>query len=403
MKVLHIVPTYLPAYNRGGPIWSVHNLNKWLVKMGADVTVYTTNIDVEGKVETGKEVLVDGVKVWYFPASFPKIWEYWRVGILPAFLPRHWEYSKNLHIALKKHMREFDVIHVTSTFLFASVLGACYAKKYKKPFVISPRGNLMEPLELKGAFEKKMYIRLVEKRALKEASAVHFTVKEEEIQYLHYKLPLKKSIIIPNGIETSEFKSSGEEGMFRKKFNIPGDKKIILFLGRISWKKGLDTLIPAFAEVAKQKPEAILVIAGSDDEGYGKNVKFLISNFKLQDKVLFTGMISGNDKIAALQESDVFVLPSYSENFSMAAVEAMYMKLPVVLTERVGVASLVKEYGAGIVTKKDEKEIAEAILQILNTPTLGSRMGGAGRKLVEERFEMSNIAARWFESYRNLL
>ena len=371
--------------------------------MGADVTVYTTNIDVEGKVETGKEVLVDGVKVWYFPASFPKIWEYWRVGILPAFLPRHWEYSKNLHIALKKHMREFDVIHVTSTFLFASVLGACYAKKYKKPFVISPRGNLMEPLELKGAFEKKMYIRLVEKRALKEASAVHFTVKEEEIQYLHYKLPLKKSIIIPNGIETSEFKSSGEEGMFRKKFNIPGDKKINLFLGRISWKKGLDNLITAFAEVAKQKPEAILVIAGSDDEGYGKNVKFLISNFKLQDKVLFTGMISGNDKIAALQESDVFVLPSYSENFSMAAVEAMYMKLPVVLTERVGVASLVKEYGAGIVTKKDEKEIAEAILQILNTPTLGSRMGGAGRKLVEERFEMSNIAARWFESYRNLL
>ena len=70
MRTLHIVPTYLPAYNRGGPIWSVHNLNKWLVKKGADVTVYTTNIDVENKVETGKETLVDGIKVYYFQKLF---------------------------------------------------------------------------------------------------------------------------------------------------------------------------------------------------------------------------------------------------------------------------------------------------------------------------------------------
>ena len=101
-------------------------------------------------------------------------------------------------------------------------------------------------------------------------------------------------------------------------------------------------------------------------------------------------------KATAICGSDIH---AYESSPGMLAM----MKLPVVLTERVGVASLVKEYGAGIVTKKDEKEIAEAILQILNTPTLGSRMGGAGRKLVEERFEMSNIAARWFESYRNLL
>ena len=118
-------------------------MNKWLVKKGIDVTVYTTNIDVENKVETRKEVLVDGVKVWYFKKSFPKILEYWKVGFLPAFLPRHWEYSKDLHIALAKHMGEFDVVHVTSTFLFASVLGAYYARKYKKPYIISPRGNLM--------------------------------------------------------------------------------------------------------------------------------------------------------------------------------------------------------------------------------------------------------------------
>lgn len=403
MRILHVVPTYLPAYNRGGPIWSVHNLNKWLVKKGADVTVYTTNIDVEEKVETGKETLVDGVRVWYFQKSFPKIWEYWRVGFLPALLPRHWEYSKDLHAALKKHTREFDVVHVTSTFLFASVLGSYYAQKYKKPFIISPRGNLMEPLELKGAREKKFYIHLVEKKMLAKASAIHFTVKEEESQYLHHKLPFTKSIIIPNGIELCEFARHVEPGLFRQKFNISKNKKVILFLGRISWKKGLDTLIPAFAEVIKKEPEALLVIAGSDDEGYAKNVKFLISNFKLQDKVLFTGMLAGELKIAVLKESDVFVLPSYSENFSMAAVEAMYMKLPIVITERVGVASLVREYGAGIVVKKNETEISNALIRMMQDTNLRALMREAGRRLVEEKFEISKIADRWIEAYQDLI
>ena len=403
MKVLHIVPTYLPAYNRGGPIWSVHNLNKWLVKKGIDVTVYTTNIDVENKVETRKEVLVDGVKVWYFKKSFPKILEYWKVGFLPAFLPRHWEYSKDLHIALAKHMGEFDVVHVTSTFLFASVLGAYYARKYKKPYIISPRGNLMEPLELKGAFEKKLYIRIIEKKALKEASAIHFTVKEEEAQYLYHKLPLKHSIIISNGLDTNEFKSIVEHGRFRKKFNISQNKKILLFLGRISWKKGLDTLIPAFAEVVKKEPEAILVIAGGDDERYKRNVQLLITNYQLQNDVIFTGMIEGEMKIAALKESDVFVLPSYSENFSMSAVEAMYCGLPVIVTEHVGVASLVREYGAGIVTKKNEEEIAKAIIKILKDDEIRALMKKAGKRLVEEKFETSRIAEEWMGAYQSLL
>lgn len=403
MKILHIVPTYLPAYNRGGPIWSVHNLNKELVKKGIDVTVYTTNIDVEGKVEEGKEVIVDGVKVWYFPASFPRIWEYWRVGIIPAFFPRHWEYSRDLHKALIRNTKNFDIIHVTSTFLFASALGPWYAKKHDIPSVLSPRGNLMEPLELKGARKKKAYIHLIEKRSLAKFSAIHFTVPQEKEQYLHHELPLKKAVIIPNSIEVGEFKDRPQKGEFRNKIRLPKEAELILFIGRLNWKKGFDTLIPAFRRVAKKNPRARLVIAGGDDEGYRRNIQLLISNFQLEDKVIFTGMITGADKIAVLQDCDVFVLSSYSENFSMAAVEAMHFGLPVVLTKRVGVAPDVKKAGAGFVVEKDEKKVAQAMINILEDKDRKNKMGKAGRNLVEEKFEVSSTTDKWIEIYKDLL
>src|SRR5512146_3137686 len=113
MKILHIVPSYLPAYGYGGPIQSVHNLNKWLVKKGMDVTVYTTNIDGRKRlnVPTCEEVVLDGVKVRYFPITFAP-----------------WQYSSAMKAALEENAGGFDLIHITSVFLSASTLGAYYAK-----------------------------------------------------------------------------------------------------------------------------------------------------------------------------------------------------------------------------------------------------------------------------------
>src|SRR3989344_2837409 len=151
MKILHIIPTYVPAFRYGGPILSVHNLNKWLVKQGVDVTVYTTNIDGKGTLDvpTNREVLLDGVKVYYFPIT-----------------SRVWQYSYELHRALAKNAGLFDLVHITSIFLSASSLGSYYAKKFNKPYIISPRGSLMkEPLG-KKPLKKNPYLSLIEKRNL---------------------------------------------------------------------------------------------------------------------------------------------------------------------------------------------------------------------------------------------
>ncbi len=386
MKILHVVPTYYPAFVRGGPIWSVHNLNKALVKRGIDVTVYTTDLDIPETTPRNCEVVVDGVKVWYFPASF-----------------RPWQYSCEMHRALRENMKDFDMVHVTSVFLSASTLGARYAKKFGKPYIISPRGSLMrEPVMQKHRFAKMLYLWLVEKRNLKWADAIHFTVPMEREEYEELGLPLCQAFVIPNGIEPDELGAPGKPGAFREKFGIPQRKRIILFLGRIDWKKGFDTLIPSFAALLERIPEAFLVIAGEGGKGYTEEVKAMVSREGVGDKVLFTGLLTGQNKAAALAEADVFTLPSYAENFGMAVAEAMYAGLPVVITEGVGIASDIRKAGAGIVIRKDEQALTDALMQILANDAERKIMGERGRALVKEKFVMPKITNQWLTAYNNL-
>lgn len=387
MKILHITPSYIPAYSHGGPVVSVHILNRWLVKLGVDVTVYTTNVDGNKKLDVplNKEVNIDGVKVFYFPLSF-----------------RAWEYSRAMHHAIAENIKNFDIIHITSVFLSASTLGAYYVRKYKKPFIISPRGNFMKQTYGSKSLKKEVYTHLIEKFALKSASAIHFTSEAEKCDYIETKLPFRKALIIPNPFE-SENIDPVENNLFRNKWGIKEDVGIILFIGRLNWVKGFDTLIPAFAEVLKKNQKVRLVIAGPDEAGYKKNIQLLITNYQLQDSVIFTGLISGKEKKAVLRESSVFVLPSFSESFSMATIEAMAAEKPVVITKGVGISSEVEKVGAGIVVEKDVNQVADAILKVLSNPDLAKKMGENGRKLAKEEFSPEKIAEKWVKEYDKII
>lgn len=395
MRILHIVLSYFPAYRHGGPIASVHAMNKALAAAGADVTVYTTNIDGAGLIDVPRErqVVLDGVKVTYFPLTW-----------------RPWVYSRALHRALAAHAEEFDVIHVTSVFLCASMLGAYYAKKFGVPYVISPRGSLMkEPLAMKSAFLKRLYLALIEKRNLTGAAAIHFTVEKEKEEYVAAGFLMKRSVVIPNAYEESEEDAKRSGGInMRKKLNISEEVPVVLSLGRITWKKGFDTLIPAFKEVKEKIPNAVLVIAGNDEEGYGENVKLLITNYQLQDSVIFTGLIVGAEKRALLEATTVFALPSYSENFGMAPVEAMAHGTAVVVTRNVGIADNVERAGAGLVVREKTeqkdcvKEFADAMMRALREEGKEKRMGAKGRALVREAYAPAAVAARMLRAYNEI-
>lgn len=391
MKVLHLVSFYTPAFLGGGPIFSIHNLNKWLVKKGVQVTVFTTNLDgASGNLDVplSQPVSIDGVVVWYFPVVFF----------------RKFEYSRVFHKKLAEAVSQFDLIHIDSIFRATSTLGGYYARKCKKPHLISPRGSLMKkPLKKKSSLKKKIYLALVEKRNLARAGVIHFTTEREKGEYEALGLPARKAVVIPNGLDPADLNQETPANFFRNKFGIDKSKKIILFLSRISWKKGLDTLISACADVFEDFPDALLVIVGSDDEGYQKKVEDIINKNGVKSSVIFAGLLLGKDKIAVLRESDVFVLPSYSENFGMAVIEAMYFGLPVVVTPEVGIAKKIEEADAGLVVKKETKAVTEAIKKIISNKDLAEEIGKRGRELVEREFLMPSIAEKWLQEYRSII
>jgi len=454
MKILHVVSSYWPAFEFGGPIESVHNLNKELAKKGVDITVYTTNsglrnirmsdiqklnLSISGMSDIqniGKgKCEIDGVKIYY----------------LPYYGYVHWTFSPDLFWLIKKNIKNFDLIHITGIWNFPVWAGAFWARFYKKPYIISPRGSLMkEPLEKKSSLKKRLHLLLIARKDLKNASALHFTVEAEKEEYLKAGLPIKKAIVIPNGIDiqfqevrppeinrqylggrTSQVlrTSDIQKLEFRKKFNIAPDRKIVLFLSRLNWIKGLNTLIPAFAEVVKKEPKAVLVLAGGDEENYKKEIMKMIDEINIETSdvlrtsdvqdinphksaeisinqcfnIIFTGMLIGEEKFAAFRESDVFVLPSYSENFGNVVLEAMYFGLPVIITKYVGISPSIKKAGAGLVINKDEKQLAEAILKILENPELAQKMGTNGKKLIETEFSSEKVTENWIKEYKNLI
>ncbi len=332
---------------------------------------------------------MDGVKVFYFPSR--------------GFF-RKWSYSPQLHKKIKDTVKNFDIIHITSVFLAASTLGANYARKFKKPYIISPRGTLMkEPMTLRNAFVKKTYLRLIEKSNLINASAIHFTSKKEAEEYKPLNLFCKSEVVIPNSLNFRELDTPTEPGAFRRKHNISADKKIVLFLGRLNWKKGFDTLIPAFRAVSEKIPEAILIIAGPDENNYKKEIERKIENCKLKigSQVIFTGLILGESKVSALKDSDVFVLPSYSENFGMSVIEAMYLNLPVIVSKGVALAEEIEAAKAGLVIDKDEKNAENAIVYALTNNL--EEMRAKARTLVETSFSEYKIGQNWLEAYQHLI
>lgn len=366
MKLLHVVPTYVPAWRHGGPILAVHGLCRALVERGHEVTVLTTDVHGDGRLDVplGKPVKIDGVEVWYFPVRWPR-----RLYVSPA-----------LGRAARRALRSVDLLHLHSVFLWPTAAAAREAERAGVPYVVSPRGMLVPDLiARRGRWRKRAWMFLAERRTLARAAALHATSTLEADEAARLGFPLPPVCVVPNGVDLPREDGDG----LREPF--------LLFLGRVSWKKGLDRLIPALARC----PGVELKIAGNDEEGLRPELERLAVEAGVSGRVIFLGSVAGEEKAALLRRAAVLVLPSRSENFGNAVLEAMAAGCPVAVTPEVGLAETVRETGAGIVVDVadgDPVRLGEALRELLADAARRQEMGCRGARAAADRFGWPAVA-----------
>jgi len=381
LRILHVVPTYYPAVRYGGPIRSVHGLATALVRRGHEVHVYTTSVDGPDdlNVPLGQPVNLDGVWVHYFP--------------VPALRRLYW--APQLATALKCTVGGFDVAHLHSIFLWPTWAAARAAGRAGVPYITAPRGMLVrEMIRKKNAWVKSAWINLIERGTFTRAAGVHVTAEIEADELRAFGWPLHEVTYIPNGVDIPTRPPARAAGPYG---HIPA--RYALFLSRISWKKGLDRLITAWQWV----PDIPLVIAGNDDEDYQSRLEAQARALGLGHRVLFIGPVSDQDKWALYAEAQLFVLPSYSENFGNVVAEAMAVGCPVLVSPEVGIAALVAEVGAGKVIDCEPAQLAETVREMLSDDSLRAEMGARGRETVLARLSWDGVAEQAENLYRRVL
>jgi glycosyltransferase involved in cell wall biosynthesis len=383
MRILHVISSVAPGY--GGPSKAVVEMCRELVRRGEQAEIYTTNIDVYSRMDVplGRPIETNGVQITYFPVE------------VSAF----YKVSPSLARALRSSIPSFDIVHIHSLYQFPATVAAYYCRLYQVPYIVRPHGTLDPFLYRRHRIRKWLYETLWERRNLAHAAAVHFTAQEE--MELASSLGLRfRGVVVPLGLELDQRSPSPLK--MAECWPATAGKKIVLFLGRINFKKGLDVLAKAFGAVACKRDDVHLLLAGPDTEGYGAKVRDWLKHEGVLHKSTFTGMLNGERKAVTLEQSAMFVLPSYTENFSIAAVEAMAAGLPVVISNRVNIWREVSAGGAGIVVQPEAQSTADAITQLLDDPGSAAQMGERGRMLAHERFTWNTAGSLLLELYRQI-
>jgi glycosyltransferase involved in cell wall biosynthesis len=386
MKILHVIANLVPRY--GGPSQACWEMARAVAQLGHQVSIYTTNQDGPGELEVplDRPVQRDGVEVRYFPIQ----------------APRFWGTSLPLALALRRKVPASDLVHIHSLYLFHDLVAGHWCRRYAVPYLVRPHGTLDPFMHRRHRGRKRLMERLFEHRNIRRAAALHFTTAEEEKLAAPFTFQTP-GLVVPLGINWEEFAELPEPGEFRRRHPEIADKAIILFFGRINFKKGLDILARAFGAVARRREDVHLVIAGPDNEGWEARVRAWLAEEGMGARTTFTGMLLGPEKLAVLRDASLFVLPSYSENFGLAVVEAMATGLPVIISDKVNIWREVQAAGAGRVIPADAPALADQLLDLLDNPGAATHMGQKGRSLVQERFQWPRIARSLVEAYERII
>ena len=389
MRILHLTPYYAPAYAFGGVVRAVEGMAAALVKRGHEVTILTTDaLDQRRRFEGSLDETLAGARVLRRPNAWP-----WLRGRLNLSTPR------GLKQTAETILPTVDVLHVHEFRTLENLLVTPVAQRLGKPIALSPHGTL-SPDTGRGRL-KTVWDRLLSPGlALRVDHVVALTDAERDEAETFWRNFGKRQrptqfSVIPNGVYLPAFDQRQLAADFRARYAL-GDSPVVLFVGRLQERKGVDVLIQAFKAAGLE--DARLLIVGPD-EGMLSELRALAAG---DPRIVFTGYLEGDARLGALAAGDIFALPATGEGQPIAALEAMAAGMPAVLSAGCNLDEAAAA-GAGFVVEASAAAFAEKLGLLLTNAALREAMGQRARELVAARYEWDSVAERLEEVYAGLL
>ncbi|WP_416670362.1 hormogonium polysaccharide biosynthesis glycosyltransferase HpsP [Egbenema bharatensis] len=396
MRLLQIVPSISLIY--GGPSQMVLGLSKALASQGAEVTILTTTANGDTgqaplDVPIDRPVEQDGYQIRYFPCS--------------PF--RRYKFSLDLLRWLSAHADEYDLAHIHALFSPVSTAAATVARSKNLPYILRPLGTL-DPADLKKKrYLKQIYAALFERANIAGAAALHFTSDQEakvsdRFGALTRDLILPLGVSIPTPLPLSAHCNAPLPLSVRTNCDSSLPPKL-LFMSRIDPKKGLDLLLPALEQLLSEGLQFKFILAGGNpqDPHYEKQIHDRIQSSPLKDSTTITGFVSGDAKTELLRSADLFVLPSYYENFGIAVAEAMASGIPVVVSDQVHIWQEIQQAEAGWICNCDRTSLTNQLRVALQSAEERQRRGANARTHALEHYSWDAIAQQMLLAYQQLL
>jgi glycosyltransferase involved in cell wall biosynthesis len=386
MKILQIIPAISLVY--GGPSQMVLGLSAALSRAGAKVTILTTdaNGDVNQApldVPLGVPIAQDGYEIIYFRCA--------------PF--RRYKFSVRLLQWLAQHAHEYDVAHIHALFSPITSMAATVARQKGLPYVLRPLGTL-DPADLRKKQQiKQLYATVLEKPNLAGAAAVHFTSRQEAAVSERFGVATK-DWVFPLGVMLPEKAPVS----LRDRVGIPADRPIVLFMSRIDQKKGFDLLLPALNQLMAAGIDFSFVLAGGNPQEpeYEAQIRQQIAASPLADRTHILGFVRGGEKTTWLETADVFVLPSYYENFGIAVAEAMAVGTPVVISDQVHIWPEIEQAQAGWICQCNVDSLAAALQDSLVSAIERKQRGIHAQELVLRHYSWDAIAGSMMMAYEEI-
>lgn len=377
MRILHVIRDLAPS--TGGPVTAVQGMAAAEADLRHTVSVVSTDFGLT------EQPRVNDVTITAFPCRLSS-----------------WRYSQELAKALPSLIKSSDIVHIHTIWEHPTWVTAKICKRLGKPYILRPCGMLDRWSLTQSAWKKKVYLHLLAASVIRNAAALHFTSEEELTNSLNMGR-VNRGFVVPNGLPASAIENLPDPRAFCQRFPELTEKRLVLFLSRLHYKKQPDVVIKAFHRVCGMDDRLTLVLAGPAEPAYMAELKKSASDLHLTDRIIFTGMLQGVAVREAYRAAEIFVLPSLQENFGIAVAEAMAAGCPVVVSEQVNLETDIQKAKAGIVCTSDIESTAAAMKTLLADESLRVQMGANGRTLVQEKFCWSKAASELTGVYEDIL